>query len=294
MPYGLKRMLEIEAERKKRREEKARLKAEKEKQKKEEKKKIRTKKLKKKRNDKYYAKVKKARQAYHDATGDERGVFMIYFTKNRKRTKYLTYRAYKNDAIRLFYQMLEENNSKIRFRKKVFKSSRNAEPFIHELLLVKHLKPEDTDDPETLLRNEEGKFVRNVTDSDEHKILLKQEYYFEETFNVYGFDPIRDRKDFNYIYNNIILKKHNNYNRVFVYGDKLICHYDTDFDFIMCKTAEQAIDLYNEIEKQTIEDKVKHVLFMGKATKTTAAWIVDEMVEKTGWTRRKCQKVALK
>ncbi len=288
MPYGIKKLLEIEAERKKRREEKARIKAEKEKMKKEERKKARSKRLLKKRNARYYAKRKAAREEYHKSMGDEKGTFSIYLMKDGKRTKFFGYRRYKVAALQLYHEILQKNNEAVQFPQKYVKSSKKIKKHVYELVLVKKLDEDDTDNT-TLLRNKDGKFIENyLVDAPSHKILDKNEWLIEETFHVYGFDPIKERKNFDYIYNNIILKNTSIYSRILVYNNKLIHHYDDDFDMVICKSPSQAVELYDMIEKMIDTKKVPTIFFMGKISGSMSTWILNEIEKKTGWPRSKC------
>ena len=288
MPYGIKKLLEIEAERKKRREEKARIKAEKEKMKKEERKKARSKRLLKKRNARYYAKRKAAREEYHKSMGDEKGTFSIYLMKDGKRTKFFGYRRYKVAALQLYHEILQKNNEAVQFPQKYVKSSKKIKKHVYELVLVKKLDEDDTDNT-TLLRNKDGKFIENyLVDAPSHKILDKNEWLIEETFHVYGFDPIKERKNFDYIYNNIILKNPDTYSRVMVYNNKLIHHYDDDFDMVICKSPSQAVELYDMIEKMIDTKKIPTIFFMGKISGSMSTWILNEIEKKTGWPRSKC------
>ena len=288
MPYGIKKLLEIEAERKKRREEKARIKAEKEKMKKEERKKARSKRLLKKRNARYYAKRKAAREEFHKSMGDEKGTFSIYLMKDGKRTKFFGYRRYKVAALQLYHEILQKNNEAVQFPQKYVKSSKKIKKHVYELVLVKKLNEDDTDNT-TLLRNKDGKFIENyLVDAPSHKILDKNEWLIEETFHVYGFDPIKERKNFDYIYNNIILKNTSIYSRILVYNNKLIHHYDDDFDMVICKSPSQAVELYDMIEKMIDTKKIPTIFFMGKISGSMSTWILNEIEKKTGWPRSKC------
>lgn len=288
MGYGLKRMLEIKAERERKKAEREKIKAEKEKKKKEERKLARKKKLKKANNARAYAKRKAASDAYHNSMGDEKGSFSIYLMKNGKRIKFYGRRRYKVAALQMYHEILSENNDKVMFPKKLFKSCSKIREHKYELVLVKKID-ETEEDNVTLLRNEDGKFIENyLIDAPTHKILDKNDWLIEEMFHVYGFDPQKERKDFNYIYNNIILRDPSIYSRVMVHNNKLIHHYDDDFDMVICKTTEQAIELYDKIEKMIDPKKHKTILFMGKLSGTMSSWIIDEIQKKTGWTRIKC------
>ena len=290
MPYGLKRLLEIKAERQKRREEKARIKAEKEKAKLEERKKARSKRLLKKRNARKYAKRKKALDEYRKLMGDEKGTFSIYLMKNGKRVKFFGRKRFKNAAVELYHDLLKKNNENVTFKQTVVKNYGKFVENKYELVLVKKLSPEESNNV-TLLRNDDGKFIENyLVDAPTHKILDKNEWLIEETFNVYGFDPQKERKNFKYIYDNIVLKNTNAYSQLFIYNNKLIHYYDDDdFDMIRCKNSKQAINLYDKIESMVDKKKYPTIFFMGKLSGTSIEWVISEIQKKTGWTRNKCK-----
>lgn len=290
MPYGLKRLLEIKAERQKRREEKARIKAEKEKAKLEERKKARSKRLLKKRNARKYAKRKKALDEYRKLMGDEKGTFSIYLMKNGKRVKFFGRKRFKNAALELYFDLLKKNREEVAFKQTIVKNYGKYVENKYELVLVKKLTPEESNNV-TLLRDNNGKFIENyLVDAPTHKILDKNEWFIEETFNVYGFDPQKERKDFKFIYDNIILKPQTNaYSRLFIYNNKLIHHYDDDFDMVRCKNTQQAVKLYDTIEKKIDKKKYPNIFFMGKLSGTSVEWVISEIQKKTGWTRNKCK-----
>lgn len=289
MPYGLKRLLEIKAERQKRREEKARIKAEKEKAKLEERKKARSKRLLKKRNARKYAKRKKALDEYRKLMGDEKGTFSIYLMKNGKRVKFFGRKRFKNVALGLYFDLLKKNREEVAFKQTIVKNYGKYVENKYELVLVKKLTPEESNNV-TLLRDDSGKFIENyLVDAPTHKILDKNEWLIEETFNVYGFDPQKERKTFKYIYDNIVLKNTNSYSRIFIYNNKLIHHYDDDFDMVRCKNTQQAVKLYDTIEKKIDKKKYPNIFFMGKLSGTSVEWVISEIQKKTGWTRNKCK-----
>lgn len=289
MPYGLKRLLEIKAERQKRREEKARIKAEKEKAKLEERKKARSKRLLKKRNARKYAKRKKALDEYRKLMGDEKGTFSIYLMKNGKRVKFFGRKRFKNAALELYHDLLKKNREEVAFKQTIVKNYGKYVENKYELVLVKKLTLEESNNV-TLLRDDNGKFIENyLVDAPTHKILDKNEWLIEETFNVYGFDPQKERKTFKYIYDNIVLKNTNSYSRIFIYNNKLIHHYDDDFDMVRCKDTKQAIKLYDTIESMIDKKKYPNIFFMGKLSGTSVEWAISEIQRKTGWTRNKCK-----
>lgn len=73
-----------------------------------------------------------------------------------------------------------------------------------------------------------------------------------------------------------------------VHNNKLIKHYDDDFDMVICKNTDQAIELYDTIEKIIDMKKNPKLFFMGKTSGIASSWIIDEIEKKTGWSRTKC------
>ena len=56
-------------------------------------------------------------------------------------------------------------------------------------------------------RNKSGKFIPNIIIDDEnYTIIAKHEWLVEETFNVYGYHPVKDRKTFDFVLNEMVLK----------------------------------------------------------------------------------------
>ena len=289
MPYGVKRMLEIEAERQKRREEKARLKAEKEKKKKLEKRRERMLKMRRRRYRINKAKEVKEREAYHKSIGDEKGRFTIYLMRNGKRLVNNTYgqNRYKVSALKRFHKLVEENHKTVQYPKTFSSTNNKICEVKYELVLVQ--KIDEKDNNITLIRDENGKFLENYfTDTQDYKIIEKSDWYVEETFAVYGFNPLTERKDFNYIFNNIVLKNSDVYTRFIVISRFVIHHYDDDLDIIMCKNKQQAIDLYDKIEKVLDKKKYPNIFFMGRVKGQRCSWLIDDMQKKTGWERKKC------
>ena len=147
-----------------------------------------------------------------------------------------------------------------------------------------------------LLRNEYGKLVRQETNSDKWVVLDKFSYDTEETFWVYGYDPVRGRKTFEWIYYNIIMSNiETSYDikRVMLYKNKIIVKDDGGkLDIIFCKTVSEAIRFYNLLSEWVLEKKMKkHIFMLGNYSdigdKRRA--LEKELIEKTGWTIRKIQ-----
>lgn len=147
-----------------------------------------------------------------------------------------------------------------------------------------------------LLRNAYGKLVRQETNSDTWVLLDKFSYDVEETFWVYGYDPVRGRKTFEWIYYNIIIgniETSYDIKRVMLYKNKIIVKDDGGkLDIIFCKTVSEAIRFYNLLSEWVLEKKMKkHVFMLGDYSSIgdKRRALEKELVERTGWTIRKIQ-----
>ena len=256
------------------------------------------KKLRHKQNKRAYAKRRDIILKERQKKGDEYAYFTILLCKNRKRIKRIGASWWKTDAYAIYNNAIEENRKNVRFPVKLLTSSidtireKNKIPVKYEILLIKKIK----NDEETVaqFRNNEGKFVNNIiVDKKEHVIIAKEEWFVEETFNVYGYHPIKDRKTYNFILNEIILKDFSgkfDTRRIITFNNKLIIQYVDDFDFVICKNSQECQRLYNELEKDITKMKNKYILFMGKLSKPLRTWMLNEIEEKTGWDRMACKK----
>ena len=126
MGYGLKRLLEIEAERKRKKEEKARIKKEKEEEKKRLKKIEHKKKLKQKQNRRAYLKRRKAQLEERKKIGDEFGSFSIYIVKNHKRIRFIKRTLWKTDAYKIYNEIIEKNRKKTQFPQTIYTERKNG------------------------------------------------------------------------------------------------------------------------------------------------------------------------
>lgn len=291
---GLEELLRRKREKDEKKKEKERIKNEQKAKKIQEKKKERKKKLKKIQNQKYYKKVKDEREKYRKEKGDKRAYHMIVIMKNYKKKKRLAFTWWMTDAFEKYNQYIEENRKNVRYPIKISETNEKKQKkgikstnTLYEIMILQKTNDEQY---HAKFRNEYGKFVDNVIiDNSDYNIIAKDEWYVEETFHVYGYHPIKDRKTFDFILNEIILKDNNkeNIKRVFTYKNKLIIQYNNDIDMVSCKTAGEAKRLYAALDK-SVSDK-KYILFTGSlCTKNMSTWVLNKMEEKTGWTRNSC------
>lgn len=199
---------------------------------------------------------------------------------------------YKKSALSAFSKIITENKKEVRFPVRFSSRDHKLMEAKYELVLMKSRTIEDMETP--LLRNEYGQLVPHVSNSSKMIIYKKEEFLFEESFWVYGFNPKFQRKQFHYIVNEIVLKdlKRVKYpmKTIFVYRNKVIIENDYDFDMIICKNENDSARLYTEIEKEMSKLRYKSVFFSGMARGVTKERLEEKILEKTGWTLEKVRR----
>lgn len=253
------------------------------------------KKMKSKQNKKYYAKIRKAQLAERDKIGDEYSYFTILLTKNRKRIERIGAARWKTDAYKIFNAAIEKNQSETKFPVKFVTTDKDSNKYnsiVYEIVMIR--KAKNDEEAISKLRNKDGKLVDNVIlDKNQHIIVDKHEWLIEETFNVYGYHPIRDRKTYDFILNNIVLKDiidKYDIRTIFTFRNKVVIKYIDDFDFITCKNPTEANRLATQLEKNIPKHYKKNIIYIGEIKKSLIPDLIDKMVKKTGWTRQMCGK----
>lgn len=248
---------------------------------------IHLKNLRKKQNQKAYAKRRKAALDEHKAKGDVRGFYRIILTKNYKQTKELSFSWWMLTAYDKFNQYIEENHKGVICEKIISQSNKqDEEPVKYEILLLKKINPKE-DDGVRELRDENGTFIENkIKNRTTYAIISKADWYIPETYNVYGYNPVSDRKTGRWIFDNIINVNccKENLKNVFMCDNKLIIQYNDNLDFVMCKTKDECLRLYNGLENAK-DKKNKFVIFSGYLVDARKPWLYNELEKKTGWSR---------
>lgn len=294
---SLERILQERKEREERKAEKERIKKEKEEEKKRLKKIEHKKKLKKRQNQKYYKKIRDAKLKEREEKGDKRTYHMVLIMKDYKRKKRIGASWWMTDAYEIYNNAIKENRETVKFpveihegNEKKQKQGERSKKAVYEIMILQRT-PEGQEINK--FRNKSGKFIPSIIIDDEnYTIIAKDEWFMEETFNVFGYHPIKDRKTFDFILNEMVLKdaSKDNIKRIFSFHNKLIIQYDNDIDIITCKTAYDAKRLHDTLRKYTSDNK--YILYTENVTsRNIAAWVLNKLEEKTGWSRKACNKV---
>lgn len=293
----LERWKREKAEKEMRRLERERKRKEREAEKKKEKKERRKKLLKKRANRRAYVKRRKAEVKRREKMGDSFGYYRIIIMKNNKKFKSLSYAYWRLNAMEKYHDFIEENRKEVKFPVAIFetnqkkqKEAKRSQRAKYEIMVLERISDDESN--VSHFRDEDGKFVEySIKDDTSYRIIAREDWYIEETFNVYGYNPYRDRKNFDFILNEMVLKigEHDNIKRVFHFNHRLIIQNGDDIEIVTCKTAKEAERLHDALQK-ACEGK-QNLFFTGKLRRTRSSWILNEMEKKTGWTRSTCQKV---
>lgn len=188
-------------------------------------------------NKRYYAKRKREKdilngiEPKHEIIIEEpkikklkREFCMIALSSHKQVIDILYKSNLQQSAYKKFNEIIDENEKNIIFPVKYISNKNISKGIVesnYEILLLK-IKKEGED--VTQLRNEYGQLVNHIiVDNSQWIIMDKHIYYKEESFWVYGFNPKTQRKDFNYILNEIVLAHNNDKNyfkRIMIFKNK--------------------------------------------------------------------------
>lgn len=251
------------------------------------------------RRKKLYQKNKKKKERLRLKKGIDKKIpysWRIIITSRRKKLTEVLYCSNKEDALKKYGKILTENKLTVRFPVKYIQLDDCMVESNYEILLMK--KNSETNVDEVFLRNEYGQLIPHKTNTKNWVLYQKNPYYLEETFWVYGFHPLYQRKDFNYILNEIVLfniyKTKYLLKKVMVFRNKLLIENDDDFDIVICKNKNDCIRLYNELEKECVERKIKQIMFFGFVRDVNRKTTTQKIMEKTGWDKVKVNRDSTK
>lgn len=148
---------------------------------------------------------------------------------------------------------------------------------------------------ETLLQNEYGKYALNLTNKEGWTVIDKAKFDVEETFWVWGHDKRRDRKDFTWIYENILLVKTEtkyDFIRIYTYRNKVLFKDDYgNITLVICKVDSSAVKLYNKLQEFSKKARVSNVVFSGdfSSQRFETDPVIMEIKSVTGWPLKQIQ-----
>lgn len=210
--------------------------------------------------------------------------YQIIITRDNKQVEFVGYFRKESKANAKFHQLIKESEQ-IKFPIKYININRSIIEANYEIVLIKYR--EEGEKSTTLLRNQYGEFVEHATNNDKWIVYDKAPYYKEETFWVYGYHPLIQRKTFDFIYDNLVKPKASHKStllNIMVYKNKLLLETTNTLDLVICKNHSDCIRLYNKIEEEAKKNKLKFLLFNGDwNTRGKRNIIVEKIKKLTNW-----------
>lgn len=222
----------------------------------------------------------------------KKNIYHIILTSNGKQIKTLYNCASEMLVNKKFDDLIEENKA-VRFPVRFINIGKLVDAN-YEIYIIRR---NDDDTKTTKLKDENGKIINFETNDDNWIIYDRETYYKEESFWVYGYHPVFQRKDFNWVFENMISNDINKYNikQVLVFRNKLLISTTYELNMVMCKNESDCIRLYNELEKEATNKKIKYVFFSGDAyhSKLKKNWF-ERIKKLTGWSDTKIRRKSLR
>ena len=221
-----------------------------------------------------------------------KNIYHIILTSNGKQIKNI-YNCQSERIVNEKLKNLIEENKKIRFPLRFINVGKLVDAK-YELFIIKR---KDNDPSATKLKDENGKIVNFETNDENWVIYDRENYDKEETFWVYGYHPVFQRKDFNWIYENLVSNNTSktNLKQVLIYQNKLLISTTFELNMVLCKNMSDCIRLYNELEKEATNNKAKYVYFCGDVYHSLLRknWF-NRMKNLTNWNDLKLRRKSLR
>ena len=216
-------------------------------------------------------------------------IYRIIHTNHGKKKESICSEPTEEKIYKKFNTLLKENKKNV-----IFPMRYNIEEHImiesdNELVILKC--KDFLDNNVNKIKDDSGAYVNYQTNEDNWIVIDRAPYEIEETFWVYGFHPRLQRKTFQWIFDNFILKDSKNkymFKTVQLYKNKLLIECDGKLEMVICKNKSDSARLYNMLEKFAKDGKCKYVIFMGDVTRSKYKndWI-QKIKDLTGWDSRK-------
>lgn len=222
----------------------------------------------------------------------KRNIWKIVLTSRGKVIKYLYYAA-SEEVIYDKFKIEKKKSDSVRFPVRYINIGKLVEAD-YEIYLIK--KNEGGDDI-ARLKDRDGTIRQFKTNDEDWVIYDRESYDIEENFWVYGYHPIYQRKDFNWIFDNLFKKSKSKYDliQVAAFKNKLLIKRNSILNMVLCKNVSDCFRLYNELERECNNNKRKNVIFIGDVYvgKVKKYWR-DKIKELTNWNNKKILRSSLR
>ena len=211
-------------------------------------------------------------------------IYSIILTNHGKQKETICSEATEEKIYKRYEKLLKEN------KKVVFPVRFNNEQHVmveseHELVIIKCR--DEYEKKETKIKTNSGEFAIYETTDDDWIVIDRTPYNIEETFWVYGYHPRIQRKTFQWIFENFVLKDSKNkymFKSIQIYLNKVLFDCNGELEMVICKNKKDAIRMYNLIEEYANKKRCKYIMFMGDVgnSKYRSKWI-ERIKKLTNW-----------
>lgn len=218
----------------------------------------------------------------------EKCKYQIIILRNNERIKTISSHTSLKNTLSKFNKIVTEN------KKVVFPiqhlNIENIEDVKYHIAIIKK-KSYDTENVK--LKNDYGQYVDHIVeDNDEWILYEKNDYYFEESFWVYGYHPRFFRKDFMFIYDNLLkfyAKNKYTFLNVYYYRNKVLFETSDKLNMVICKNKDDAVRMYCLLDDYAKKDKLKYVMFSGNGgrNRKLSENTINKIIKLTNWKKRK-------
>jgi hypothetical protein len=216
-------------------------------------------------------------------------MYRVILTINNRYKKTLHRSKTKEASFDNFRRLIDENNNVI-FPKQ-YTNSHGINKIKYKILVVKD--KEDFDENRTL-RDGLGKLYIEKPIFDLWTVLSDSDYEIEETFWMYGRDPVFDRVTIHEILKPMMLHayKKTTVKQLIVVNNKLVLYNEDQFEMVICKCKKDAQRLHHALAKACSKNKIKSIIFMGTASKATIPQMYSIILENTDWSIEKIRRTS--
>jgi hypothetical protein len=209
--------------------------------------------------------------------------YRVILTRNGEYKQTLHRCKTRNTSFVNFNRIKEENV--VLFERKYINYNKIL-PVKYKIYLVKDYH---TDDKPRLVRDRFGKLIDEPRIFGLWTVLNDSEYNIEETFWLYGYNPLTERKNIVDIVTKLVFGMGNTKltKQVVVVSNKLLIYHEEQFDMVICKCKKDAQRLHHALNKAATDNKIKGLYFMGTAKNKMVGEYYDIIQKHTNWSNTK-------
>jgi hypothetical protein len=215
-------------------------------------------------------------------------MYRVILLKNGEYSMTL-HRCKTRDTSFINYRRLIDENVSVVFPRK-YVNYGGIKPITYRIAIVK-----DTEEGDEfrMLRDSMGRTYKEPPLGD-YTIIDDNPYQIEETFWMFGKDPVHERVTIHEIVKPIMFGayKKDMVKQLIVVHNKLVLYNEEQFEMIICKCKEDAQRLHHAIHKACNKNKIKSILFMGTANDITVSGMYEVIQNNTGWKMTKIRRTS--